>query len=205
MLSGQNEVLSGCFPLGRRKILWVLDHRDVVSSTPRLRLTTWVPSDADDLHVVHSDPETMRFVRFGRPETLAETRALVADYMAEQAARGWTRWRLADPMDELIGRAGFAEHGDGPELGFTIRRDLWGRGLASEIVMALVAWHRNYPALFVGGDLVAHVALQNHASIRVLEKAGFVRDGKVEIAGVRCASYRVPSPCRRPANLATLA
>lgn len=82
--------------------------RAVVLTTSRLVLTSWLLDDVESLHEVHSDTETMRFVRNGRPETRAEVRRLVGEYIAEDAARGWTKWRLADLGGHLVGRQGSA-------------------------------------------------------------------------------------------------
>ncbi|PZS32929.1 MAG: hypothetical protein DLM58_08940 [Pseudonocardiales bacterium] len=113
---------------------------------PRLVATSWLVSDSDDLSVVHSNAETMRFVRQGRPETRAETAYLVDQYIAEHAAKGFTKWRLADLDGHLVGRAGFGSHREGRELGYTIRRDLLGKGLATEIGAALVTRRLNNAA-----------------------------------------------------------
>lgn len=91
--------------------------RERILRTQRLAVTSWVVGDVDDLVVVHSDAETMRFVRHGRPETRAETAALVDQYIAEHAATGFTKWRLADLEGRLVGRAGFGSLRDGRELG----------------------------------------------------------------------------------------
>jgi ribosomal-protein-alanine N-acetyltransferase len=160
-----------------------------VLTTPRLVLTTWVPGDVSDLLTVHSDPMTMRFVRHGRPETKDETTELVAAYRAEQARRGWTKWRLADRQGHLVGRAGFGEHGRGRELGYTLRRDRWGQGLATEIAAALVDWHREHAT---AQTLCAYAATENTPSCRVLEKVGFVRAGTVDHHGIPCHLYRLP-------------
>ncbi|MFZ1484964.1 GNAT family N-acetyltransferase, partial [Nostocoides sp.] len=97
--------------------------RAVVLITSRLVLTSWLVDDVESLHEVHSDPETMRFVRNGRPESIDEVRRLVGEYIAEDAARGWTKWRLADLDGQLVGRAGFGGTAERRELGFVIRRD----------------------------------------------------------------------------------
>ena len=52
--------------------------RDVILRTERLVLTSWLPLDVYPLLEMHSDPVAMRFVRSGRPESLAETQQLVA-------------------------------------------------------------------------------------------------------------------------------
>lgn len=60
------------------------------------------------------------------------------------------------------------------EIGYWIGRDHWGRGIASEAVAQLLRLVAERP-------LYACVAVHNAASIRVLEKCGFVR--AVEGAG----------------------
>jgi ribosomal-protein-alanine N-acetyltransferase len=163
--------------------------RERILQTQRLAVTSWVVGDVDDLVVVHSDAETMRFVRQGRPETRAETAALVEQYIAEHAAKGFTKWRLADVEGHLVGRAGFGSLRDGRELGYTIRRELWGQGLATEVAAALVAWHRSSAAAC---PLYAYVAVDNHASRRVLEKIEFEFVSREDYLGVPCELFRLP-------------
>ncbi len=157
-----------------------------------MQSTSWDCADAEDLWVVHRDPGTMRFVRAGRPETLTETRELVRGYIDQHAQRGWTRWRVADHEGRLVGRAGFTEHGHGTEVAYTIGREFWGRGLATEACRALLTWHCEHPELFDGDELIAHAAVHNPGSVRVLEKSGFSRVGEVDVGGVRCARFRAP-------------
>src|SRR5262245_26457806 len=90
--------------------------------TQRLVLTSWRPTEVDERLAVLSDPETMRVVRNGRPETREETAALIDRYIAEHAEVGYTKWRLADLGGRLVGRAGFGLHRGGRDLGYTIRR-----------------------------------------------------------------------------------
>lgn len=164
--------------------------RERILLTRRLVATSWLASDVDDLFAVHSDAETMRFVRQGRPETRAETARLVDRYIAEHAAAGYTKWRLADIDDRLVGRAGFGPRGDGRELGYTIRRDLWGQGLASEIGAALVTWHLTHAA---GRPLYAYVVVDNAASRRVVQKIGFEYIGREDHSGVPCELFGIGS------------
>jgi ribosomal-protein-alanine N-acetyltransferase len=162
--------------------------RTRILTTPRLVLTTWAWADVADLLVLHSDPETMRFVRQGRPESREETEELVNVYRMEQARWGWTKWRLANRHGDLVGRAGFGDHGNGRELGYTLRRDVWGRGLATEIAGALVQWHRAHAST---ETLLAYAAIENAPSRRVLEKVGFMPDGDVQRGGMPCHRYRL--------------
>ncbi|WP_375491338.1 GNAT family N-acetyltransferase [uncultured Jatrophihabitans sp.] len=163
--------------------------RRTVLSTARLVLTTWLPDDIDDLFLLHSDPQTTRYVRNGRPDTRAESIELLGRYLAEQVDPGRTKWRLADERGSFVGRAGFGRSGSGWELGYTLRRDRWGEGLATEIASALVTWHRGQPTT---APLTAFAAEENAASLRVLAKAGFTRIGRAEHSGMRCVTFELP-------------
>lgn len=163
--------------------------RKEVLRTDRLVLTSWLPPDVDRLLEIHSDEESMRFVREGRPETRLETAALIDQYIAEDARLGVTKWRLVDRQDQLVGRAGFGAHRDGRELGYAIRRELWGQGMTTEIAAGLVKWHRTHAA---GTPLWAYVASGNSASSRVLEKTGFDPIGREQHHGVTCQLFRLP-------------
>lgn len=163
--------------------------RREILRTRRLVVTSWRADDVESLFEIHSDAETMRFVRNGHPESLDETRTLVEQYMVEDETQGFTKWRLADVRDgALVGRAGFGLFHAGRELGYTIRRERWGQGLASEVAAALVTWHgQNSPGL----PLLAHVAKGNVASVRVLRKCGFDRVGTKMLAGVECGVFQM--------------
>lgn len=61
------------------------------------------------------------------------------------------------------------------EIGYGLNPDVWGQGLATEAVGALVAHLHARPDV---QTVTAQTALSNRASERVLEKLGFVRTGK---------------------------
>lgn len=163
--------------------------RRVVLETKRLVLTSWLATDVDPLHDVHADPETMRYVRNGRPESRVEVESLIDQYIAQEVAQGWTKWRLADLDGQLVGRAGFDGGPRSRELSYVIRRDRWGSGLATEIADALVGWHVAHTA---DVPLRAIVELGNNASVRVLEKVGFRENGEEDHEGIRCWAFEHP-------------
>ncbi len=156
------------------------------SPTPRLAVTSWLPSDIDALYELHSDAQTMTFVRHGRPESRAEVAEVVHQYLAEQEDLGWTKWRVSDHDDQLAGRAGFGAHDDGRVLAYLVARTRWGQGLATEVAAALVGWHLAHAGAV---PLRAIVAVGNHASVRVLEKVGFAEVGQEDVEGTTCLSF----------------
>lgn len=163
--------------------------RQVVLTTRRLVVTTWVPADVDDLHELHSDALTMKFVGPGRPESRSECRTRLASYISEQHARGWTKWRVQTTDGAMIGRAGFSANGSQRKLGYTLRPAVWGCGMATELADALVRWHIGHVDAHAATDLWAYSAVENLASCRVLEKVGFDFVDRREHRGTVCALY----------------
>ena len=62
--------------------------RRTILSAERLTVTEWLPDDFDDLLALHSDPLTMRFIGYGRPDTDGEARLRLDGYLDEQQVRG---------------------------------------------------------------------------------------------------------------------
>jgi RimJ/RimL family protein N-acetyltransferase len=78
----------------------------------------------------------------------------------------------------LLGCVGLQKTPEGPELGYWVGREYWGRGYASEAAGRLVRLAFENFAL---PELVASAVTVNDASHRVLEKIGFVICGTGEI------------------------
>lgn len=139
--------------------------------TARLVLRPARVSDLADLNVVMSDHQTMRYWSQEAHRDLAETEASLARMMAGNH-------RGQDFVMELEGRVvGKAGAYALPEVGFILRRDLWGQGLATEAMRCLI------PHIFATTDvpaLTADVDPRNLGSLRVLERLGFRETGRAE-------------------------
>jgi RimJ/RimL family protein N-acetyltransferase len=153
--------------------------------TERLVLRPLRADDVPAMHVVYGDPEVMRWVGTGPVAELSGTRALVRAYMDHQARHGFAFWAVEDRATaEVLGDAGLAlSAGVGPEveLGYTLARAWWGRGLGTEAAGACVAAAFDGLALHA---LTAIVEPGNAPSRRVLDKLGF------RVAGRRTAFGR---------------
>lgn len=139
--------------------------------TPRLTLRPQIQTDADALFDILSDPQAMRF--WSRPPILrlAVVEVLVAEQQAAMASGLCRYWTIRDGED-VIGSIDLSLIQNGSaELGFMLRRDRWGAGLASEAVRAAIACA--FGALGLT-RLAAAVQTQNLAAARILEKHGFV-------------------------------
>jgi RimJ/RimL family protein N-acetyltransferase len=144
--------------------------------TPRLTLRAFAPGDQAAMQRIYADPLVMLHIdtRGEDPSTW------VAAYIRHQRDHGYGFWAVEErATGELIGEAGLAPfdgHGPQLELGYLLRRDAWGRGLATEAAAACC--HAAFAQL--GADeLLAVVDVGNDASLRVAQKLGF------EVAGRR--------------------
>lgn len=159
--------------------------------TTRLRIREFAPQDAIALSDITADPDVVRYLSFNAASP-AETRALLDFALVSALATPRLEYILA--ADELAsgrlaGSCGF--HADTSanerELYFVLRRDAWGRGLGTEIVVALIDFgFRELGLSRLFG--VAHP--DNAASIRVMERAGMAYDGDVPEAFEDAGGWR---------------
>ena len=140
--------------------------------TPRLTLRRARVSDLSGLHAVFADEETMRFWCTGPHRALDATREWLDKMMASRA--DVSEDFVIEHVGEAVGKVGCFRL---PEIGFILRRDLWGQGLATEATRAVI------DHVFQTRDideLRADVDPRNVGSIRVLERLGFVETGRAE-------------------------
>lgn len=139
--------------------------------TQRLLLRPFSYEDCRAFYKIVSNPDNLAFI-FPVQTTEQEARDLmVAMFMKEPLGK----WAIvAKETQQLIGAISFEklnEQTRQAELGYFLHRDHWGQGLATEAVKSI-----SFLALYQLGltdiSIIAH--LENRASQRVAEKAGFV-------------------------------
>lgn len=151
----------------------------------RLLLRPPEEGDLDFLFSLASDPEGVRFLSFRPVATREDERSILEAWMRA--------WRYGDselsgypPGGSLTylvqGRSGaplgtlsVTSSRYGYELGYALTRAAWGRGYMPEAVRTLTDWLLAHGAWRV----FATCHVDNVASQRTLEKAGFVREGRM--------------------------
>jgi [ribosomal protein S5]-alanine N-acetyltransferase len=144
----------------------------MILQTPRLVLRELVAQDADALAKVLCDPETMRFfpMRFDR----AAVEEWIARNRRRYATDGHGLWAVdLKSTGEMIGDCGITvQEVDGEhllEIGYHLRRDMWGQGLATEAARGC----RDYGFGEMQAEfMISLVRPENVASCRVAERCG---------------------------------
>ena len=118
--------------------------------------------------------------RFPSPYTASDAKVFLAR-VALQNPR--TVFAIAT-QHEAIGGIGLEFHDDvhrfTAELGYWLGEPFWGRGIVTDAVRLFTEWAFDRLAVY---RIQAAVFAGNDASVRVLEKAGFEREGRLR-AGV---------------------
>ena len=167
-------------------------------TTARLHLRPFTPADQQAIHAIYADPEVMRYVGHGPHRTMAETSAALRVYGDVLARRGFSFVAVTEREGgAVVGDGGLHPlGGQGPdvELGYTLARDAWGQGYATELGRALVG--HAFSALKVP-RVVAQVEPANTASRHVLEKLGMTERGTRTAYGRPHLLYIVESDAPR--------
>ena len=172
--------------------------------TPRLLLRSWKEKDLDAYARMCADPEVMRYTRSGvmtRGQT-AEQVVRIADHWGEHGCGPWAVEEKASGA--FIGRIGLMRYADfeaepeecRTEVGFLLDRAYWGRGLATEGVLACLKW------AFGNLDfdrMISIIRPANVRSRRVAERAGLALKGQTRCRAYDMVWYAIDrKPDRRP-------
>ena len=165
----------------------------IVLALERCVLRPWRAGDERALAKHANDREVWRNLRdaFPHPYTEDDARSWIALCGQTEAVQ------LAIEVDgEPSGGIGLQRRADvhrlTAEIGYWLGRGAWGRGIATEAVRALSS--HGLEALGLE-RIEAHVFAWNRASMRVLEKCGFAREGWLRRAALKdgelidCALY----------------
>ena len=124
--------------------------------------------DLDAIYRQVTDPESVRMAAF-TAEDQADRHAFL-DRMSRLRADTTVSYRVIEVDGAVVGTIGSFRVDDQPEVTYWVDRSVWGRGIATAALRALLAETPERP-------LYARAASDNVGSLRVLEKAGFRRVG----------------------------
>jgi RimJ/RimL family protein N-acetyltransferase len=162
-----------------------------VLQTTRLLLREFISQDADALALVLSDPQTMRYYpapydRAGVEQWIERNRQRYQDDGVGLWAMGLTK------TQQIIGDCGIIlqeVEGDSLyEIGYHLRRDFWGQGLATEAAIACRDWAF---AHLKAERLISLIRPENLPSCRVAERTGMTVWKEVNWRGLPHCVYSI--------------
>ncbi|MEO6868993.1 MAG: GNAT family protein [Ginsengibacter sp.] len=148
--------------------------------TTRLNFRQVSKRDLNNIHALHSFAETDRFNTLGIPETILDTEKIIDNWCSKQNAGPPTLYvfcvEIIDTKEFIglialnIGKPNYKT----AELWYKIHPDHWRKGYATEAMY--------YTLHFAFNDLQLHrieagCAVENIASIKILDKVGMIREG----------------------------
>jgi ribosomal-protein-alanine N-acetyltransferase len=143
-----------------------------ILETPRLILREFRPGDVNALALTLSDVETMRF--YPAPFDRVGVEDWISRNLRRYREQGHGLWAMIlKSCGELVGDCGLTlqdvEGANEIEIGYHVRRDLWGQGLATEAARAC----RDLGfARLPAERLISLIRPENLPSRRVAEKNG---------------------------------
>lgn len=156
--------------------------------TPRTLLRAHRAGDFEDYARMWAAPEVVRFIG-GQSRTRAESWIRFLRHAGMWHILGFGFWAIEEKASgRFIGEAGFHELKrdmspsiEGlPEAGWALVPEAHGRGLASEVVSAVLAWG---DLALPGTRQVCIIDPGHEASIRVARKCGFGNPVDAQLAG----------------------
>ena len=143
--------------------------------TERLLLRPFRDGDVDDVFAYAADREWRRYI-MNIPEPY--THAHAQEFVKRNMERDWdTNPNLAIVLDgHVVGSTGLVvsrEH-QRAEIGYSLAREDWDKGLAAEAARALIDWA--FPAYGLA-KVFARADARNKRSWRLMERLGMSREG----------------------------
>jgi RimJ/RimL family protein N-acetyltransferase len=149
--------------------------------TARLSMQEVSPADLAEIHILHSLPETDEFNTLGIPDTIQTTKHIVSEWINQQHTTprvSYTFCIKTQITNEFVGlialnlgKLNFKI----AEVWYKIYPAYWGQGYATETLTELLKFAFSSLKLH---RIEAGCAVENIASIKVLEKVGMIKEGR---------------------------
>ena len=151
--------------------------------TERLLMNMHQTTDLDDSAAMWGNRDVTRYISGGKTDSRSESWARILRLAGSWSLLGFGYWAIREiSSGRFVGQGGFADPRreivpslDGiPEAGWVLAPWAHGKGYATEAVLALVAWA---DINLTNVETVCLIQPENTPSLRVAEKAGYVRWG----------------------------
>ncbi len=148
--------------------------------TPRLRMRKPHIEDADEVFRNYgSDPEVTRYLTWPTHRKVEDAFEAMLSRLAHWEQGTEFSWSITPPGDSprvmgMISLVPDPQYAWRCRVGYVLGQEWWGQGYMTEALRAVVGLAFSQPGIL---RIWSWVDEQNFASMRVLEKAGFTREG----------------------------
>ena len=154
--------------------------------TERLRIRYFRENDISQYAPIVADPEVMKFV--GGPQTNDEAEAYLAEMIELSRTNGLGRYAVELKQDgALIGFCGFRPADDFIDFGYRYAKHTWGQGIGLEAALAVRKYGLESLEM---KNMEAGAAIENLASIKILERLDFKYREELIFDGYKAIRYR---------------
>ena len=154
-------------------------------TTKRLQLRPIEREDAMTLYQIWQDPAVARYLNIGTLKSVEETEDLIVFLIESTHVKRYTILYEG----EIIGTAGFNTwniQDESTEIGYDLSSNYWRQGFGTEVVQWLVE-----KAISEGMTSIrAAIDERNIASLKLVQKLGFLFYETFEEEGIRYSEYR---------------
>jgi RimJ/RimL family protein N-acetyltransferase len=161
--------------------------------TDRLILRQWRNEDFEPYALMCADPDIMRYLG-GKALDRIEAWRHMAFLVGHWQLRGYGHWAVEEKeTGNFIGRLGFMNPEGWPafEIGWTLSRQSWGKGYATEGARRALEYAFNE---LDQPHVISLIHPENKNSIRVAERLGEKEEGKTVLFGHDVLIYGIDRP-----------
>jgi RimJ/RimL family protein N-acetyltransferase len=148
--------------------------------TERLHMRPWHASDFEAFAAIMADADVARYLS-GTPLSRADAWRSLAAGVGQWHLRGYGTWAVERKSDgALLGRVGIIhpEGWPGIEVGWTLGKEAWGKGYATEAALASI----DYAFITLPLDrVISIIHPQNVASQKVAARVGETKGQRINL------------------------
>lgn len=154
---------------------------DFILESIRLKTRILLAKDAERLYSIYSDKEAMKYRGSAPMEAIEDAQKMIQNQAITEDAIQKVRLGIVDKSnDKLIGTLLFKFNNEAPnqcEIGYSFDKKEWNKGYGSETIKMTLDKLQQEASM---NKVLAWCKKGNNASIRILEKNGFVYEAQTE-------------------------
>ncbi|MGI6739803.1 MAG: GNAT family N-acetyltransferase [Christensenellales bacterium] len=147
-------------------------------STDRLIIRAPKRRDSGDMFLYSKNPECSRYCLWHPHRSVADSRHFISMLIKENLRLKAQHFAVvlkdSEKMIGTIGISGYSKRDSSAEIGYSLSPEYWGQGYGTEALKSIIDYSFNTLKL---NRIEAKSDTRNIASVKLLEKCGFKREG----------------------------